>query len=33
MQAVNTALIELYGQVGEVIGRCVAAAQRGERTR
>lgn len=32
MQTVNTALIELYGQIGEVITRRVAAAQWGEGT-
>jgi predicted nuclease of restriction endonuclease-like (RecB) superfamily len=32
MQAVNTALIELYWQIGEVISRRVAAAQWGEGT-
>jgi DUF1016 N-terminal domain len=32
MQAVNTALIELYWQIGEVISRRVAAAQWGEST-
>lgn len=30
MQAVNTALIDLYGQIGEIISRRVAAAQWGE---
>ena len=32
MQAVNTALIELYWQIGEVISRRVAAAHWGEGT-
>ena len=32
MQAVNTALIELYWPIGEVISRRVAAAQWGEGT-
>ena len=30
MQAVNTALIDLYWQIGEIISRRVAAAQWGE---
>jgi len=30
MQAVNTALIDLYWQIGEIISRGVAAAQWGE---